>query len=444
MRTLFSEAYKYKLWRKIWVTLAEVQHKAGFVSAVELADLKKNQENIDIERCLELEKEVKHDVVAAIKEFAEKATVGGGKIHLGATSMDVVDNAESMRTLEALELVEKKVLGILQLLSEKISEHADTPCLGYTHLQPAEPTTLGYRLAFYAQDLLIDLETLHFVKKTIQAKGLKGAVGTAASYTALLADTQLSSDEFEVQVLEKLGLSASLITSQTYTRKFDFLVTSLLSSIASSLSKFAADLRILQSPLYGEWSEPFGKSQVGSSAMPFKRNPINCEKICSLARLVLQLPAVTLENASLSYLERTLDDSANRRIVLSECFLAVDEILITTEKIIRGMVFNQKRIAHNLEQYASFAATESILLAGVKKGADRQKLHEHLRELSLAAWEKVQLGEPNPLPQLFEEDEVIAHYVSTAELKKFLAVSSHTGIAEKHAQALVKKISMLF
>ena len=444
MRKLFSEEYKYTLWRKIWVALAEVQHEAGFVSSKELADLKKHQGNIDIERCLELEKEVKHDVVAAIKEFAEKAKIGGGKIHLGATSMDVVDNAESIRTQEALDLIEGKIIGLLKLLSEKITEHAGTPCLGYTHLQPAEPTTIGYRLAFYAQDLLIDLETLHFVQKTIQAKGLKGAVGTAASYDALLEGSKLSSEQLETEVLKKLGLEASLITSQTYTRKFDFLVTSLLSSIASSLSKFAADLRILQSPLYGEWSEPFGKKQVGSSAMPFKRNPINCEKICSLARLVLQLPAITLENASLSYLERTLDDSANRRVVLSESFLAVDEILITAEKIMSGMVFNKQRIAHNLEQYASFAATESILLAGVKKGANRQELHEHLRELSLQAWEKVQQGEPNPLPQLFTEDAIILKYVSAAELKKFLAVSSHTGTAKKRALKLVKKNSILF
>lgn len=443
MRSLFSEEHKYKTWRKIWVTLAEVQHEAGLVSKIELADLKKYQDTIDISRCLELEKEIKHDVVAAIKEFAEKAKIGGGKIHLGATSMDVVDNAESLRTLQALELIEKKVVGLLEILSEKIREYANTPCLGYTHLQPAEPTTVGYRLAFYAHDLLIDLETLNFIKKTMKAKGLKGAVGTAASYVALLEDTKMSSEELEKKVLAKLGLNTVVVSSQTYTRKYDFLVTSLLCSIASSLAKFAGDLRILQSPMYGEWSEPFGKKQVGSSAMPFKKNPINCEKICSLARFVLQLPAVTLENATLSYLERTLDDSANRRVVLSESFLAVDEILTTAEKIMTNLVINEQRITHNLEQYAPFVASEAILMQSVKKGANRQEMHEHLRTLTLEAWSVVQSGKNNPLAEKFSKDRTIMKYISNEELKKFLNVSTHIGTAKERALKIVKKISTL-
>src|SRR3989344_3612929 len=337
MRIIFSEEHKYKIWRKIWVALAKAQHMAGLVTRQELNDLEKNQDKIDINKILEIEKETKHDVVAAIKEFAQLAKIGGGKIHLGATSMDVVDNTDTIRMKEALEIVEKKLVSLLKKFSQKIEKYADVPCLGFTHLQPAEPTTVGYRFAFYAQDLLLDFEYLQFVKKIMKGKGLKGAVGTSASYTALLKNNKMSAEKLEDMAMKKLGIDPLLVTSQVSTRKLDYFVLNLLSSTASSLSKFAADLRILQSPMYGEWSEPFGKKQVGSSAMPFKKNPINSEKICSLARIIDKLPQVALENATLSYLERTLDDSANRRIIIPEAFLALDEILDTADKIISEM-----------------------------------------------------------------------------------------------------------
>ena len=443
MRAIYSEQNKYKTWRKIWIALAEAQHKAGLVSKKELDDLKKYENDIDIDRILEIEKETRHDVVAAIKEFAEKAKIGGGKIHLGATSMDVVDNGDMMRMHEAIDITEKKLLNILKLFAEKIDQYAKIPCIGFTHLQPAEPTTVGYRFAFYAQDLLIDFEFLQYLKEILQTKGMKGAVGTAASYTALLKKTDMTPDELEQIVMKKIGMTASLISTQVYTRKFDYLMLTAINSIASSIAKFAGDLRILQSPMYGEWSEPFGKKQVGSSAMPFKKNPINSEKICSLARYILMLPNVALENATVSYLERTLDDSSNKRLIIPEAFLALDEILKTAEKIIAGLVVNEKRIAHNLDLYAPFAATETILMESVKKGADRQIMHEVLREISMIAWAEIQEGKPNRMAELLSKDKTIKKYLTGKEINTMLNASDHIGTAPQRSLALSKKIKKM-
>ncbi|MDP3994326.1 MAG: adenylosuccinate lyase [bacterium] len=432
MRRVFSETYKYRLWRRIWVELARAQHDAGLVNTEELKDLEKHTDDLDIARILEIEEETKHDVVAAIREFAEKAKIGGGKIHLGATSMDITDNADTIRVKEALHLIEVRLKRILHLFKEKITEYSDHVCMGYTHLQPAEPTTVGYRLAFYAQDLVQDFEYLQFIKKHLVTKGFRGAVGTAAGYAA---------------PMKKFGLSPALITSQVQSRKQDFLVLVLLESICSSLAKFAGDLRILQSANFGEWSEPFGKSQVGSSAMPFKKNPISSEKICSLARYVNRLSSVLLENATLSYLERTLDDSANRRIVIPGGFLATDEILITSEKILDGLVINKERISANLKQYAPFAAMEAILLESVKNGANRQKMHETLKHISMQAWQEIQKGNPNPLPDLFLQDTLqgrtLQGYISKEKLHTLLDVTKHVGNAPQRARKLVKEINKI-
>lgn len=443
MRKIFSEKHKYELWRKIWIALAEAQHQAGLVSKEELEDLKKNEKNINIERIFELEKETKHDVVAAIKEFTEKAKIGGGKIHLGATSMDIVDNADMVRIQEALNIIEKKVVVILYLLADKIDEYSNFPCLGYTHLQPAEPTTVGYRLAFYAQDLLIAYEFIQFTKKTIKGKGMKGAVGTAASYKELLKNKSISVDQMESKIMKSLGIDASLITGQVYPRIYDFMVLNSLVMVTSALAKFAGDLRILQSPLYGEWSEPFGKKQVGSSAMPFKKNPISSENICSLARFVATLPQIASENASLSYLERTLDDSANKRIVIAEGFLTTDQILMTAEKIIDGLVINKERISFNLRQYSSFAASESIILEAVKNGANRQEMHEALRINSMIAWTDIQNGKKNPMMELLLSDKLVSKYLNKNQLEKLMEVENHIGDAPEKAKKLVKIIRQI-
>lgn len=444
MRQIFSEENKFRLWRKIWVALARAQMNGGLISQKEFDDIVKNEKNIDIEQILEIEKETKHDVVAAIKEYAAKAKVGGGKIHLGATSMDIVDNADMLRQIQALDLVQKKVCDTLKAFLPLIQKYADFPCIAYTHLQPAEPTTLGYRFAYYAQDLLTDTSIIQIIKVDyLQGKGLKGAVGTAASYERLLHGKKISAEKLEQLVVQELKLKAALITNQTYPRKFDYLLLSSLASIAQSLYKFALDLRFLQSPQIGELSEPFGKKQVGSSAMPFKRNPINSEKICSLARYIATLPRIFWDNAAFSHLERTLDDSANKRIAMAEAFLAIDEILLTAQKIITGLVINEKRIEKNLALFAPFAAIEIILLEAVKKGGDRQKLHEVLRELSLSAWEDIEDGKENPLVGDMKKNSTIGKYLSSPEIDTLINVKTHIGIAPKKSRDIAKLINKI-
>ncbi|MCR4306279.1 MAG: adenylosuccinate lyase [Candidatus Daviesbacteria bacterium] len=441
MRQIFSEENKYKLWRKVWVALAKAQHKEGLVSTEEFSDLEKNQDNIDIERIFEIEKETRHDVVAAIREFAEKAKVGGGKIHLGATSMDISDNAETIRITEALSLIEDQLVELLGTFSERIKKYADFVCMGYTHLQPAEPTTLGYRLAFYAQDLMMDLDFLRFVKKNLKTKGLKGAVGTGASYVKLL--DRKKAEEMEAGVLEELGIEAFEITNQTAPRKIEVMLANVLAGIAQSLNKFAFDLRIMQSPGFGEWQEPFGRSQVGSSAMPFKKNPIKAEQICSLARFVVNLSRTAWDNASLMLLERTLDDSANRRVMIPEMFLGLDEMLNSATNIINDLTINEKRINKNLDSYWPFSATESVILEAVKRGADRQKMHEELREISMRAWEAIQEGNPNPMEDLMAENPVIGEYLKPIEMVELLDAKSHIGNAKEKALTLAEQIKKI-
>lgn len=441
MREIFSEENKYRLWRKVWVELARAQHKEGLISKAELEDLESNQENIDIGRIWEIEKDTRHDVVAAIKEFAEKAKVGGGKIHLGATSMDINDNAETIRILEAINLVESELNNLLKIFAKQIEKYADFPCMGYTHLQPAEPTTLGYRFAFYAQDLILDLKFLQFAKENLKSKGMKGAVGTAASFVKLLDKEKAG--KMESSVMEELGIEAAEITNQTAPRKIEFLLGSCLASVAQSLYKFAFDLRIMQSPGFSEWQEPFGKTQVGSSAMPFKKNPIKSEQICSLARVVVNLARVTWDNASHMLLERTLDDSANRRVVIPEMFLAIDEMLNSAKNIVEGLIINERKIAKNLETYWPFSATEGIIIEAVKRGADRQKMHEALREISMKAWEDIQQGNPNPMGDLLTENFSLGQFLKPIEIDELLDAKGHTGNAKEKALTLVRQIAKL-
>lgn len=451
MRSIWSEENKYKIWRKVWVELAKAQSKQslrpdglkeGLVGKEELEDLEKNQDNLDIERIWEIEKDTRHDVVAAIKEFAEKAKIGGGKIHLGATSMDINDNTETIRISQSLEIIESELLKLLKSFKDKIEHYADFVCMGYTHLQPAEPTTLGYRFAFYAQDLLMDLELLQFVKKNLKAKGMKGAVGTSASYVKLLGEEKAK--KMEKEVLEGLGgLESFNITNQTSPRKIEVWLGDLLASIAQSLYKFAFDLRIMQSPGFGEWQEPFGKSQVGSSAMPFKKNPWKSEQICSLARLVVNLSKTSWDNASHMLLERTLDDSANRRVAIPEIFLSADEMLNSADNLVSGLVVNERKINKNLETYWVFSASEGIIIEAVKKGADRQKMHEILREISMKAWDAVQNGEVNPMEDLLESNPEIGEHLKAEEVLELLDAKNHIGNAKEKALTIAGEIDKL-
>ncbi|MBI2430991.1 MAG: adenylosuccinate lyase [Candidatus Levybacteria bacterium] len=438
LRNIWSETYKRKLWRQIWIALAKAQHQQGLVTKEELDDLIAHQDSIDIEKSQRTEKEIHHDLMAEIKVFATQAKIGGGKIHLGATSMDIEDNADAIRIKESLLIIEEKIKKLLGLFAKKIEMYKDTPCMGYTHLQPAEPTTLGYRFAFYAQDLLNDLKLLRFVLGQLKGKGFKGAVGTSASYTSLL--NKEKAKEMENAVMQTLGIDAVTIASQTAPRKLEYFAASALSSIAQSLYKFAFDVRIMQSPNFGEWQEPFGAKQVGSSAMPFKKNPIKSEQICSLARLVFHLADVSRDNASHMLLERTLDDSANRRVFLPEMFLSVDSILESATKILEGLVINEKQIEKNLEKYGPFVATEAIMMEAVKNGANRQDMHEALRDLSMQAWEAIQKSGENPLTNLLISDTRIASLINTKELKTLLDPKAHIGLAKDACEQLLQEL----
>ncbi len=341
MRRLWSEAEKHRLWRLIWVELARAQQAAGLVSAGQVADLERAQASINLARIAEIETAIQHDLMAALKAFAEAAPLGAPILHLGATSADIEDNADALRIRAALEMIERRLIAVLDMLAQRAISLADTPVMAFTHLQPAEPTTAGYRLCLYAQDLAADLESIHALRLELRGKGIKGAVGTSASYAALLAETAVTPADLEATVMTAVGLTPFPITSQTYPRKQDWRVLSALAGVAASLSKLAFDLRLLQSPLTGEMAEPFGKHQVGSSAMPFKRNPIASEKIDSLGRLVASFVDVAWQNTTLSFLERTLDDSANRREILPVAFLALDEMLLVAERLVRGLVFDE-------------------------------------------------------------------------------------------------------
>ena len=435
MRAIWSEHNKHLLWRKIWLALAEAQAEYGLVSAEQISDLESQVENIDIERALEIEADIHHDLIAEIKTFAEQCPVGGGILHLGATSMDIEDNADALRIREGLRIVLDKLAALELAFFEKIERYADLPTMAHTHIQPAEPTTVGYRLANYAQDMDEDWDQIHAQYELLRGKGFKGAVGSSASYADLIGPENLTA--FENKLSEKLGLPFYTIAAQTTPRKQEYWIISALAGLGASIYKFAFDLRILQSPPFGEWSEPFGKKQVGSSAMPFKRNPINAEKLDSLCRSLAQLPRIAWDNAAHSLLERTLDDSANRRSLLPEAFLTVDEILEVTLKIVTGLVVNQGVIQRNLEIYGPFAATERVLIALVKKGVDRQEMHEQIRELTMQAWEAVKLGQENPLLKQVVEHPVFTAYLSKTELAAAMDASSHIGNTPERALTIL-------
>ncbi len=436
MRAVWSEVQKRRQWRRVWLALARAQHVAGLVTAEQVADLAALVDEVDIDRAHAIEAEIHHDLMSEVRVFAEQATVGGPIIHLGATSQDIEDNADALRIRAALDLLLPEVAGLLGELTDGIERWADRACMGYTHIQPAEPTTVGYRLAQTAQDLLADHETLRGLRATVRGKGFKGAVGTSASYAEVLQGTGMTAAEMERLALADLGLDAFSVTTQVYPRKQDWLVLNALAGVAQTLHKLAFDIRILQSPVFGEWAEPFGRLQVGSSAMPFKRNPINSEKIDSLARYVAALPTVLWHDAANNLLERTLDDSANRRLVLPDAFLACDEIVRTARRIVRGLRVDEAAIDRQLQTYGVFSATERVLMAVVKAGGDRQATHEIIREHSLAAWAALQQGQPNPLPGLLAADERLTQHVPAETVLVLLDATDYVGDAPERARAL--------
>jgi adenylosuccinate lyase len=431
MRHIWSEINKRKLWRHIWVCLATVQAQYKLATNEQIEDLEKHKVHIDLELAFKIEEEIRHDLMAELKVFASQCEVGGRIIHLGATSMDIEDNADAIRCRDSLRLVLIELKSLLYSLQKLIATYANTITIAFTHLQPAEPTTIGYRFALYAQDLLADYRKLNDLFANIRGKGFKGAVGNAASYCQLLGRREYQ--KFEDRLSELLDLPFYNVTSQTYPRRQDYELLCALAGLGSTIYKMAFDLRILQSPLIGEVSEPFGNSQVGSSAMPFKRNPINSEKINSLGRLLAQLPAVAWHNSAHSLLERTLDDSGNRRSILPEAFLIVDEIVTTQDKIFKNLVVNLDAVKQNLNKYAPFAATERILMELVKRGADRQLCHEKLREHSMKAWQAIQDNPNNPLLAMVCRDDDFRMFLSEAEIVMLFDINDYIGVASEKA-----------
>jgi adenylosuccinate lyase len=420
------------------VALAEVQAEFGLLTMEQVEDLRRHSDDVDITRSLQIETEIHHDLMSELKAFAEQCPMGGGMLHLGATSMDIEDNADALRLRQSLDLVISRLHQLLLVLVEKVELQAEMPLMAYTHLQPAEPSTLGYRLATYAQDLLSDWENLRRVRAHLRGKGFKGAVGTGAAYADLVGVENLA--RFEMRLSVALGLPFYPVTTQTYPRKQDYELLCALAGLGATLYKFAFDLRILQSPPIGEWSEPFAQKQVGSSAMPFKRNPIHAEKIDSLARSLAQMPRIAWDNAAHSLLERTLDDSANRRSLLPEAFLIAEELLLVANNILSGLQVNEATVQRNLQAYAPFAATERVLMALSRAGADRQVMHERLRSLSLTAWSSVQVGGSNPLLESICCDEQFLTWLPEATLRDLMVVDQHIGDAPQRARQLAETI----
>jgi len=438
MRQLWSEHNKRVNWRRVWVALAEVQSGFGLVTREQVAELKAHMFDIDMIRTSEIEAEIQHDLMAELKTFAEQCPSASRILHLGATSMDIEDNADVLRLRASLALIQDELHQLLIILCDHIQTWADTPLIAFTHLQPAEPSTLGYRFAMYAQDLLADYKALEFTLGELRGKGFKGAVGTRASYAELIGIEHL--DDFESRLSEKLDLKFFPVTSQTYPRRQDYVIVSLLAGLGACLYKMAFDFRFLQTPLVGELAEPFSDNQVGSSAMPFKRNPIRSEKINSLGRYLAQMPRLAWDNAAHSLLERTLDDSANRRTMLPETCLATEEMLITAQSILRKLSINEHAIKRNLLNYGPFAGTEKILMAAVKVGADRQIMHEKLRKHAMYAWQEVQAGNSNPLLNLLCQDNEIRQFLQESEIISLLDTFDHVGDSPSRARAMVTSI----
>ena len=379
MQQTFSYRGRSLVWRDLWIALAESSANLGLdISAEQIADLKEHRDDIDFDRVAELERELRHDVMAHVHAYGEKATKAMPIIHLGATSCYVADGADLVCMQRGLRLVRARLLGVIRSLREFCLEQAELPVLGFTHFQPAQPTTMGKRASLWLQDFLLDLENVEDALERLPFRGVKGTTGTQASFFQLFNGDHAKVRKLDDEITQRMGFKNTIaVCGQTYPRKWDGVVLSAISSIGASASKFATDIRLMAHRR--ELEEPFGENQIGSSAMPYKRNPMRSERICALSRYLLNLAPNALETASNQWLERTLDDSANRRIAIPESFLAVDAILLLVQDVSSGLVTYPRVIEQNLAQELPFMATETILMACVQKGGDRQELHEAIR-----------------------------------------------------------------
>ena len=405
MRRLFGDQRKFSTWRRLWLTLATAQKQLGLpITDAQLAEMRAHLDDIDWDAAAAHERRLRHDVMAHVHTFGDACTTARPIIHLGATSCFVTDNTDLMLMREALGLVIRRVVAVIDALASLAARYRDLPTLGYTHYQPAQPTTVGKRACLWAYDLVLDLAELEHRRGSLLARGVKGTTGTQASFLALFGGDHDKVRKLEELVAREMGFAGSYaVTGQTYSRKVDAQVVESLSSVAQSAHKAATDLRLLAGRR--EIEEPFEEEQVGSSAMAYKRNPMRCERICGLARYAMSLSANTSSTAAVQWLERTLDDSANRRIVLPQAFLAVDAILSLYHNVATGLVVNANVIGQNLRLELPFMATENILMAAVAAGGDRQDLHERIRRHSHAAADALKQGSPsNDLLERLAED----------------------------------------
>lgn len=408
MSYIFSDECKFSTWRKLWVALAEAEKELGLnITDEQINEMKDNIYNINYDMAAQKEKEFRHDVMAHVHTFGAACPKAMPIIHLGATSMYVVDNTDAILMKEALLLLKKKLVNVIAVLSDFCLKYKDMPALGYTHYQPAQLTTVGKRAALWLQDLVMDYEEINHVITLVKLRGVKGTTGTQASFMSLFDNNSEKVKKLEQLVVEKMGFHDSFkLTGQTYTRKVDFYVLSALSGIAQSLHKATNDIRILQSQK--EIEEPFEKNQIGSSAMAYKRNPMRSERIASLARFIMSNEANMANTAATQWLERTLDDSAIKRLAIPQGFLAADAILGIAINVFSGMVVNDKVIEKHINEELPFMATENIIMEAVKRGGNRQELHEEIRVLSMQSAEQVKkFGKQNDLIDRMSNSKII-------------------------------------
>ena len=427
MVRLLSPLYRQRVWRRLWVALAEAEAELGLpVTLDQIAELRASQDAVDLGSIAKHESALRHDVMAAIHAWGEQAPTARPIIHLGATSCFVTDNGDLLIAQEALALLRRRLQDVLAALEAFAARWADQPTLGFTHFQPAQPTTVGKRACLWIQDLLLDLEDLDHLVATTPVRGLKGTTGTQASFLELFEGDGSKVEALEQRFCAKVGFPAIPVSGQTATRKLEDRIGQVLCGIAASAAKFANDLRLLQH--LKEVEEPFENKQIGSSAMPYKRNPMRAERINSLARFVLGLLPSTYQTSANQWLERTLDDSAHRRLTISQGLLAVDAILVLVQNVASGLVVYPKMIEARLTQELPFMAAEVLLMEAVKRGGDRQDLHERFRLAALEAGRRIKAeGGANDLLKLLAEDS--AWDMTEAELTAMLDARRFTGRA---------------
>ncbi len=441
MSEVFSDDNKFKTWRKLWIALAECEQAMGLdITDEQIAELKAYADDINYDVAEEQERRVRHDVMAHVHAYGVQCPKAKPIIHLGATSCDIGDNTDLIVIYNALGLVEDKLVSVIDNLSRFALAYKNLPTLGFTHYQPAQPTTVGKRATLWMQDLLMDLEQIQHIKQNFRLRGIKGTTGTGASFLSLFEGDTQKVKELDMMVCEKLGFSSAYaVTGQTYPRKFDTMILNALSLVAQSAYKFSNDLRLLQN--LKEMEEPFEKQQIGSSAMAYKRNPMRSERMGALCRFVLTMPVNAAVTASTQWFERTLDDSANKRLVIPQSFLAVDAILNLYLNISEGLVVYDKVINSHINQELPFMATETILMEAVKRGGDRQDLHERIRTHSMTAAERVKMhGESNNLIELIKADSAFG--LSAQEIDDLLDPEKFTGCAAKQTQDFVDEYVM--